>query len=263
MSTSGRGRQRISRRNLLTGAGAGLAATAVAGSPAAVAHGRSIHAPTRLRYSRQEANIPTPREQTVIIEMVQTNIFDSFNPYVPNGEAFQYGVNQICRECMFYSNFVTGEITPWLAERWEYNADFTELTLSLNPNAKWNDGRPYTSDDVVFSFNLLANTPGLFGSQTVLDNVASISAPNPQTVVMPLKGSRPRFHYNFIAGIVFDGLKVVPRHIWEGQDPNTFANNPPVYTGPYVLDQVIPEQFMYIWRKNPDYWNAATPRPPG
>ncbi|MGH2534587.1 MAG: ABC transporter substrate-binding protein [Thermomicrobiales bacterium] len=254
--------RRFPRRTFLTGASAGIAATALAGRGAR-AHDGHHGGPTLMRFQGGAANIPTPREQTVIVETTETNVYDSFNPYIPNGEAWHFGVNQLCRECMFYANFQTGEIIPWLGESWTYNADFTELTLKLNPNARWSDGQPFTSDDVLFSVEMLRASEGLTGNATVVENIASETAPDPQTVVFALNGTRPRFHYVFIAGIVFDGLRVVPKHIWEGQDPLTFANNPPVWTGPYVLDRTIPDQFMFVWRKNPDYWNKANldPRP--
>jgi peptide/nickel transport system substrate-binding protein len=88
----------------------------LAGRSGALAGGRPSGAPTLLRYAKQEANIPTSREQTFIFEMAQTAVYDSFNPFIPNGEAWNYGFNQTCRECLFYANFVTGEIIPWLGE---------------------------------------------------------------------------------------------------------------------------------------------------
>jgi peptide/nickel transport system substrate-binding protein len=203
------------------------------------------------------ANIPTPRNQTVIFEQSKVDIFDSFNTFIPNGEAYQYGVNQACRECMFYANFEQGKIIPWLATKYEYNPDFTQLTLSLNPQARWSDGEPYTADDVLFTLQMLNDHTNFVGSSNVTTFVDNATAPNPNTVVLKLKQPNPRFHYNFIVGIVNAGIRVVPKHIWEKQDPNTFRNNPPIYTGPYVLDRVIPQQFMYVWKKNPNYWNKA------
>ena len=76
--------------------------------------------------------------------------------------------------------------------------------------------------------------------------------------MIDLNPPNPRFHYNFIVGIVFQGIRaIVPKHVWESVDAGTFTNNPPIYTGPYVLDRALPDQFMQVWRKNPDYWNKA------
>lgn len=204
------------------------------------------------------ANIPTPRNQTVVFEQSKTDIFDSFNPYIPNGEQASYGITQVCRECMFYANFEQNKVIPWLATKYEYNPDYSQLILSLNQQAKWSDGQPYTADDVLFTFSMLREHTNFVGAAQVATFVDSVAAPDPATVVIKLKQPNPRFHYYFIAGITQDVIKVAPKHVWEQQDANTFHNNPPVYTGPYVLDRVIPQQFMFVWKKNPNYWNKAS-----
>lgn len=249
--------QRYTRRTVLGTAGAGLgAAMSPLAGRSAFADSGHRSAPVVLRRS-QNANIPTPREQTLVIAQTPTNIFDSFNPFIPNGQAEQYGLVQVCHEHLFYFNFETGEVINGIATGWEYNADFSELVLRLNLGARWNDGTPLTADDIVFTVNLLAGNPSLFGASGVINNVESVSALDPQTVVYRLQRPNPRYHYAFIAGIIQAGFLPHPKHIWETQDAASFPNNPPVYSGPYVLDQVIPEQFMYVWRKNPEYWNIA------
>jgi len=220
--------------------------------------------PTLLKYaSLQAANIPTPREQTLVFSQSTNQVWDSFNPYIPNGEAYQYGVNQTCREGMFYVNFVQGKVINWLATGYQYNPDFTEFTLSLNPAATWSDGQPYTSDDVVFSINLLKANANYTGADQVGAFVDTVTGTDPQTVTFKLTTPNPRFHYLFTIGIVNEPVRVVPKHIWESQDAGTFKNNPPIYTGPYVLDQTIPAQFMQVWKKAPNYWNKANfdPKP--
>ncbi|MGH7861043.1 MAG: ABC transporter substrate-binding protein, partial [Candidatus Dormibacteraceae bacterium] len=82
----------------------------------------------------------------------------------------------------------------------------------------------------------------------------SVTTPDAQTVAIKLNKPNPRYHYNFICGIV-NGFEVVPEHIWSKVDPTTFQSNPPVRTGPYKLDQVIPSQLMFVWKKDPNYWN--------
>jgi peptide/nickel transport system substrate-binding protein len=247
-------KSRLSRRSLVASAG-GASALAVAGAHTAAAAPADSNAPVRAQF--QDANIPTPREQTVVINQGTNNVWDSFNPFIPNGEAYNYGLAIVCREYMFYSNFLTGEIRPWLATEYTYNEDFTQCTLTLNPNVTWNDGEPFTSEDIVFTQTLLLENPQLNGAAGVIRDVASVSATDPQTVVWELTSANSRFHYRFIAGIIADGLRVVPKHIWEGEDPGTFKFNPPVQTGPYVLQEASSTQLYYVWEKNPNYWNKA------
>jgi len=210
------------------------------------------------------ANIPTPRNQTVIfiIDGQKIATFDSFNPFIPNGEQTNAGIHQSSRESMFYFNFPTNKLVPWLATKWEYNPDFTQMTLSLNPAATWSDGQPFTADDVAFTVNLLLNNKQFNGYSAVQDTT-NVAAQDAHTVAFTLKRSNPRFHYGFIAGIWGDAVRVVPKHVWEKQDANSFRNNPPVYTGAYTLERADPNLKLYIWKKSANYWNKATldPKP--
>src|SRR5680860_505747 len=130
-------RTRLTRRSLVASAG-GASALAISRAPETTAAPADSVASHRATF--QGANLPTPREQTVVIEQSPNNVWDSFNPFIPNGEAYNYGYAIVCREYMFYSNFLTGEIRPWLGQEYTYNDDFTQCTLALNPNARWSDG---------------------------------------------------------------------------------------------------------------------------
>jgi peptide/nickel transport system substrate-binding protein len=206
---------------------------------------------------------PTPRNQTVIVDQQTVfTVYDSFNTFILNGEEYEAGFGQVCKEYLFYYNLATGETKPWLAQSWQYNSDYTQLTIKLNPKAHWNDGVPFTSKDVQFTIELLINHPEFNGNAAFAPIVKQVTASDDQTVVFALKTSDPRFHYNFVCGIISAKL-IVPQHIWSKQDPAKFKNNPPVLTGPYKLDRTIPAQQMYIWKKDPNYWNkdVMDPKP--
>lgn len=253
----------MSRRSILVGAGASAAALALNGRATWAAGTNHASGPAILLNQQSSSNLPTPREQTVVMEADPNNVWDSFNPFIPNGEAYNYGLAQISREYMFYTNFLTGEIKPWLATKYSYNADFTECTLNLNPAVKWSDGKPFTADDVVFTQQMLLANSNLGGAATYKLAVKDVKAADAHTVVWTLTSTQPRFHYNFLAGIISDNLRVMPKHIWEGQDPGTFKFNPNVQTGPYILQEASGSKLYYLWKKNPDYWNKAAldPKP--
>ncbi len=182
---------------------------------------------------------------------------------MPNGSPSGSGMDVFCKEYMFYLNLATGEVINWLATGYSYNADFTELTFKLEPRAKWSDGEPLTSADLQFTLRMLRDRKDLLGGggdyTEFLDDVAT---PDPQTAVLQLKKANPRFHYAFIATIL-SGFDIRPKHIWEDQDPTKFKDNPPIRTGPYILDEAIQNQKMFVWKKNPDYWNKENldPKP--
>src|SRR5215207_3224153 len=208
----------LSRRTFVSGTAASAAAAAVAVKSVGAAdhsgHGSPSFVPSAAQGS---ANIPTPREQTVVISQSINQVWDSFNPYIPNGEAYQYGVNQLARESMFYVNFPKGEVINQLATGFTYNADFTEFTLNLRPEVTWNDGTPYTAADVVYSMELIKSNTNFRGSAEANEFVTSVTASDLQTVVFALTKSQPRFHYYVTVGIVDDRFRIVPKHIWEGQ----------------------------------------------
>ena len=229
--------------------------TAAAGTPAAGTP-TATPAPQGAAQPQSGGTAPTPRNETVILDQSLFNVFDSFNPFIPNGQQYQAGFQQTCKEFLFYANFAAGKVEPWLATGWKYNTDFTELTLTLDKNAKWNDGQPVTSKDLKFSIDMLKKNATLLTGGTIRQFVTDTSTPDAQTCLVKLNASNPRFHYQFICGIV-GGFEMVPEHVWGNIDPTTFRDNPPVRSGPYKLKQVIPAQFMFVWEKNPDYWNKA------
>ncbi len=250
----------FNRRQLIGGAAAATA-FAVGNQTGFAAGGGRGYAPALLR--SQGANIPTPREQTVVIEASQTTVYDSFNPYIPNGWAYNWGNEVIALEYPFYLNLETGETVKGIGEKWTYNADFTEVTLTLRPGITWSDGQPLTSADVVFTVEMLGKHEGLSSHENVNRDVAKIEAVDELNAKYTLKKPNPRYHYAFVAGVIGTDLKVVPKHIWEKQDPLTFKNAPPVWSGAYMLDHANATQKMYVWKKNPNYWDKANfdPKP--
>lgn len=199
----------------------------------------------------------TPRNETVVTDQVQQTTWDSWNYFIPNGSNYFNGFGQVCTEYLWYLNVATGKLVPWLATGYEYNSDYTKFTMHLNPKAHWSDGKPFTSKDVAFSINMLNKYPTLLNSTPTANSEAkSVSTPDDHTVVVDLNVADPRYHYNFICGIV-SGFYVMPEHIWSGQDPTTFKFNPPIMTGPYTLYKTLPDAQVVAWKKDPNYWNIS------
>ena len=204
--------------------------------------------------------LPVPRNETIYMEDSATfRIFDSFNRFIPNGNDFANGFLQIGMEYLFYANFATGEIQPWLATEYTYNDDFTELTIKLRDDVKWNDGEPFSAEDIVFTVNMVKANPALSYGSSMQEFVADVSAPDATTVVFTLTKPAPRFHYTFFAQVA--DFSPVPQHIWEGQDPMTFKNDPPVTTSVWKLKQTLPDLRMFIWERDENYWGKANQFP--
>src|ERR1700716_1938100 len=55
----------------------------------------------------------------------------NLNLYAPGVSRSDTGLHQIVYEYFFYNNLQTGEFIPWLAESFQYNDDYTPMTVNL------------------------------------------------------------------------------------------------------------------------------------
>ncbi len=124
------------------------------------------------------------------------------------------------------------ELTGELAQSWDVSPDQKTITFHLKPNLKWADGKPLTSDDVLFTWQLVTDekTRTPYGADYKL--VKKAEAPNPDTFkVTYAQPYAPALDS-------WSGLHILPKHLLEGQDINNtpFARNP-VGSHFYELDQ--------------------------
>ena len=137
-----------------------------------------------------------------------------------------------------------------------YNADFTEMTVKLRPGIFWSDGVEFTSADVVFTTELHMKTNGMRWSAPFQINVASVSAPDRNTVVFKLKKPNSRFHALFT--VRWNAVWMMPKHVFEKvADPLKFDFNKPVSLGAYVLHSYDPNGKWFIWQVRDD-WQRTT-----
>ena len=165
------------------------------------------------------------------------------------------GIHQVVYEYFFYQNLQTGEYIPWLAESYEYNNDFTAITVKLREGVEWSDGEPFTPEDVVFTYNLLLNNPGMTWAAEVSKWVESVEKVDDLTVRFNLKMANPRYHLNreaFPAVGIWGGISILPEHIWKDVDPLAFKNSNPIGTGPYTLASAT--ESAISWERNDNWW---------
>jgi peptide/nickel transport system substrate-binding protein len=212
-----------------------------------------ISASTFVSSVAAQGELPVPREETIFMEDTPGpyTAFDSFNTRIPQGNDFANGFYQIGNEYLFLANFSTGEVEPWLATGYEYNDDYTELTINLRDDVHWNDGEPFTADDVVFTLNTVIANEAL-GENNMREFIAEATAPDATTVHLALSKPGPRFINSFFA--VVTGFVIWPKHIWENEDPLTYTNNPPVTTSVWKLNDTLPDLRMFVWERDDNYW---------
>jgi peptide/nickel transport system substrate-binding protein len=180
-----------------------------------------------------------------------------FNPFLPTS-ALNLGGNAVTTgsssgfiyEPLAQVNYVkSNDVIPWLATSWTWGNGDKTLTWHLRQGVKWTDGQPFTSADVVYTYQLMAKYPALNLSGVTF---TSVSAPNADTVVLTFASPQEQ---NFD---IYASQIIVPKHIWSKiSNPTTWADPDPVGTGPFTLSSFSPQS--YLLAKNPHYWQPGKP----
>jgi len=211
---------------------------------------------------RATAQAQVAREDTVIFDIDATSISapTNFNWMTPSGNR-NSGAHQAMWEPLFILNYETGKIQPWLGLSFTPNDKQDVWTLKLRDGVKWSDGVDFTADDVVFTYSLLLNdkTATLTEAANTQQWVKDIKKIDNLTVEFDLKAPNPRFQLDYFSVRIWGNGYVMPKHIWEGQDPFKFtfydpAKGWPIGTGPYKLTSATPTQFT--WDLDPNWWGA-------
>ena len=157
------------------------------------------------------------------------------------------------------------KLEPVLAEKVDVNDDATEFTFHLKKGLKWSDGKPFSSADVLFTHQALANPKSaspatgsykdIVGAKEVVDGtadtVSGMTAPDENTFVV--KTTAP--NYGILAQISI--AMILPKHIL-GDKPlevlakDPFFSNPTVGMGPFQFVKYEVDQYVEL-KKNPNF----------
>lgn len=142
-----------------------------------------------------------------------------------------------------------GGFVPALAKSWRYDEAANAYVFELRDDVTWHDGRPFTADDVVFTFEYLKKHPYSFADTEAVE--AATADGNVLTIAL----SRP--YAPFLDGVA-GTVPVMPRHIWQDvTDPENFrAPEAAVGTGPFRYGDYNKEQGTYLYLANPDYYGG-------
>ncbi|HYP39665.1 MAG TPA: ABC transporter substrate-binding protein [Chloroflexia bacterium] len=195
---------------------------------------------------------PRPQGGTITIRLAAD--VTSLNPWLtgrdPNAQAVA-GV--LFRGLTRLDNHL--QPVPDLAERWDVSPDGTSLTFHLRRDVLWHDGKPFTAQDVVWSYLALrgipADTAALVHIQDTITGVQAVE-PLTSTVRFTLK----RRYSPLLADL---SMPVLPSHILTGTAPDQLAtapfNDAPIGTGPFAFDAREPGQSITL-KANERYYGG-------
>jgi len=142
---------------------------------------------------------------------------------------------------------------PWLAESWDISGDGKEYTFHLRDGVYWQDGEPFTADDVKFTFDYeQENVPVAGGLESGI--VESVEVIDDKTIKFILVDSASTFLDKIT------GFYIIPEHIYAGvSDPVNYLEPDAVTgTGPFLLDEYNKEHGTYRFVTNENFWGPDT-----
>ena len=191
----------------------------------------------------------TPAHGDTLIQAIAANV----SGLIPNITGDKYSHVAATH---IYSGLITHDrnmnIVPDLAESWKLSPDCLHLTFALRNNVRWHDGRPFTADDVVFTYQLMTHpkTPSPYKDD--FTSVESVHAVDAHTV-------RIRYREPYAKALMIWGQAMLPRHLLERyvhegklrEAPQNFKA--PVGTGPYRFREMRSGEKIVLVA-NPDYY---------
>ncbi|MEI3607284.1 peptide-binding protein [Pseudogracilibacillus sp. SE30717A] len=218
----------------------------------------------------KEESSGEPKKGGTITGAMHTAPMGNFNPLFYE-EAYEDNILTFTHNNLFTQNNDL-EFEPSLAKDWELNEDQTELTVYLEEGVKWHDGEDFTAEDVVFTFQTMADpdyvTAGgvrtyyvdqLKGyeaySSGETDEFEGVVAEDDYTVVF--KWEEPNVTPEYLAGYY-----IIPKHVFEDipvkDMPEAEESTQPgkiIGTGPFKFTEMV-EREQYVLEKFEDYWGG-------
>lgn len=201
----------------------------------------------------------TSRNETLYINGLQWGAPTNFN-LLSGNPAFpiNYGSSrELVYETLFMINELDGALEPLLGTKYEWKDD--TLHVELNKDAKWSDGKPFTSEDVAYTYQLGKKYDINWSNYWTY--ISDVSADGPNAVNIKLNKDNP----NKLT--VLDSIELIPmlpKHIWEEIEKK--ANNDltairkemnadPVGTGPYKMYYYNDQKITIV--RDDNYWGKS------
>ncbi len=185
----------------------------------------------------------------------------SFNAIVAQ-ETSTTAITNLIFEGLTRTNGITLQVEPNLAQSWDVSEDGLSWIFHLRPGVTWQDGEPFSADDIVFTFHDLIYNEKIPTSSrdafTIEGKIFQVDKVDDLTVKFTL----PVRFAPFLRAM---SQEILPKHklqkaVEEGKFAFTWGidTDPKeiIGTGPFRLVQYRPGQRV-VFKRNPHYWRTS------
>lgn len=139
------------------------------------------------------------------------------------------------------------KLVPNLAKEVKYTSGGKVATYKLRDDVTWNDGKPFTSKDVAFTYGFIFGPPGQSTEKDFKWLAKPIETPDKHTIVVTY--NEPQYTEDIPLSLYFP---IYPEHIYSKVDHQNYVDKNPVGTGPGKLKSFAGQLIEIDIRD--DYW---------
>ncbi|MBU0674600.1 MAG: extracellular solute-binding protein [Proteobacteria bacterium] len=222
-------------------------------SPVNAAHGVSIDG--HLKYPSDFKQFDYTSAQAVKggdLVLHGLGSFDKMNPFTLKGSAPD------ALEMLVFETLAAPSLDePFaeyglLAQDIETAQDGLSVTYTLDPAARFSDETPVTTEDVVFSLTVLKSDAAHPFYQSYLADIDRAEVIGPGKVRFFFLKKNRELH------MIASQLPILSRKFYESNQFDDPTMNPPVGSGPYLIQDINPGKSI-TYRRNPKYWARDLP----
>ncbi|MDB5664775.1 extracellular solute-binding protein [Cypionkella sp.] len=195
------------------------------------------------------ANPDAPKGGRIVLG--ENGGFDSMNPFILKGQAPR-GVSLYTTETLLGRSYDEPfTLYGILAESVETDEARTYVEFTLRDGTRFSDGSPVTVEDVLWSFETL----GTLGAPRYAKAYALVSKAE------QVGDRKVRFTFSEInreLPLLLGLRPILQKAQWQGKDFEATTMEPPIGSGPYVVDKFEAGRFV-SYKKNPDWWGKDLP----
>lgn len=163
-------------------------------------------------------------------------------------------INSLTHESLLNLNQTDNSLIPCLATHWKTEDDSLTFLFRINPDARWADGMPVSSDDFIATYKLLKDS-------TILDPYINFLA---DTYEPPVRISKYIFSIkskikSWRQLVYISTLPILPAHVLKDLNGKNYMeiyqNKYLIGSGPYLIfDDDVKKDESITLRRRSDYW---------